>query len=377
MNYFIDRIILLLYCLLSLLFTEPGFGMVLACFAALIVSTINDPPRSPRFLLISVTAYTALSFFVPECVLFFPLIAYDYLTKEWNAHRAHFHLLWLLPLALPFFNGRLFAFFHAGPLFFLITGLLLSALLRFRTDSYEALRSRYTDTHDSDTEIRLLLEERNQTLLEKQDSEIYLATLRERNRIAREIHDNVGHMLTRAILMVGALRTVCREDALLAPLSQLEDTLNQAMNSIRQSVHDLHDSSVSLEETLQSLIQEFTFCPVTLHYSMSPYLPREVKYSFISIVQEALVNISRHSDAKKASVTVQEHPGFYQLIISDDGTTARAAKQSRFFADTACGAGIGLKNMQNRVRSLDGNFRLDTRNGFCIHITVPRKVDEV
>ena len=44
--------------------------------------------------------------------------------------------------------------------------------------------------------------------MEKQDTEIYLATLKERNRIAREIHDNVGHMLSRSILMVGALKTV-------------------------------------------------------------------------------------------------------------------------------------------------------------------------
>jgi signal transduction histidine kinase len=42
--------------------------------------------------------------------------------------------------------------------------------------------------------------------MEKQDYEIYLATLRERNRIAREIHDNVGHMLSRSILQIGALK---------------------------------------------------------------------------------------------------------------------------------------------------------------------------
>ena len=57
--------------------------------------------------------------------------------------------------------------------------------------------------------------------------------MRERNRIAREIHDNVGHMLTRAILMVGALRTTHPEPDLAVSLSLLNDTLDQAMNSIR------------------------------------------------------------------------------------------------------------------------------------------------
>ena len=91
---------------------------------------------------------------------------------------------------------------------------------------------------DTDTELKLVMEQRNRELLEKQDNEIYLATLRERNRIAREIHDNVGHMLSRSILQVGALATICKEETIRQQLAGINDTLNQAMNSIRESVHD-------------------------------------------------------------------------------------------------------------------------------------------
>ena len=59
-----------------------------------------------------------------------------------------------------------------------------------------------------------MLQEKNKNLMEKQDYEIYLATLRERNRIAREIHDNVGHMLSRSILQMGALITIHKEEPL-------------------------------------------------------------------------------------------------------------------------------------------------------------------
>ena len=68
-----------------------------------------------------------------------------------------------------------------------------------------------------------------------------MATLKERNRIAREIHDNVGHMLSRAILQMGALSTVYEEEPLHGQLLKVNDTLNLAMNNIRESVHDLHD----------------------------------------------------------------------------------------------------------------------------------------
>ena len=59
-----------------------------------------------------------------------------------------------------------------------------------------------------------MLQEKNKNLMEKQDYEIYLATLRERNRIAREIHDNVGHMPSRSILQMGALITIHKEEPL-------------------------------------------------------------------------------------------------------------------------------------------------------------------
>ena len=56
------------------------------------------------------------------------------------------------------------------------------------------------------------MEQKNKELLEKQDYEIQVATLNERNRIAREIHDSVGHLLSRSILQLGALKAVHRQE---------------------------------------------------------------------------------------------------------------------------------------------------------------------
>ena len=102
--------------------------------------------------------------------------------------------------------------------------------------------------------------------------------MRERNRIAREIHDNVGHVLSRSILMTAACKTINKNDALDPLLGNLEESLNGAMNSIRSSVHDLHDDAVDLEDAIKGLVKDFTFCPVKLTYDMSRQIPREVKY---------------------------------------------------------------------------------------------------
>ncbi len=145
---------------------------------------------------------------------------------------------------------------------------------------------------DTDTELKLVMEQRNRELLEKQDNEIYLATLRERNRIAREIHDNVGHMLSRSILQVGALATICKEETIRQQLAGINDTLNQAMNSIRESVHDLHDDAIDLRQAAYEAVKDMRKnYDVHIEYDMSAHIPRNVKYCFIAIVKEGMSNI--------------------------------------------------------------------------------------
>ena len=60
-------------------------------------------------------------------------------------------------------------------------------------------------------------------------------------------------------------------------------------------LHDLHDDAIDLEDAIKGLVKDFTFCPVNLTYDMSRQIPREVKYSLISITKEELSNVMRHS----------------------------------------------------------------------------------
>ena len=123
---------------------------------------------------------------------------------------------------------------------------------------------------------------------------------------------------------------------------------------------------MNLKEVLLSLTRENTFCPVSLSYDMGYVIPREVKYSFIAIVKEALSNIAKHSKADRVDIVVREHPGLYQLIIEDDGCGAKEA-------DGEEKAGIGIRNMQDRVAALGGRIQITAEKGFCIYITVPKE----
>lgn len=400
MKYLTDRCILLLYCLCSLLFLPLETAFVSAFFLAISVSMFLYVYPDPWVRCAVTIGFAAALFFFSPLVLFLPLVLYSFYfpwqekphvgLSIWRADR--FSGMFAAAAAyLPGLTAIAGLLFQTDParkpqvLFFICTGCILSVLLRQKTDSYETLSATYRKTHDDDTEIKLLLQEKNQSLLEKQNYEIYAATLGERNRIAREIHDNVGHMLTRSILMVGALKAINKDAALSESICQLDETLNLAMNSIRESVHDLHDRSVNLESSLRTLADDFTFCPVSLEYDMSANVPADIKYCFIAVVKEALVNISRHSNATRASITAQEHPAFYRLSISDNGTGAGGvsfsssdsefSRGNSFFrgniGDTSVRGGIGLFNMQNRVASLKGTMQIFRDHGFCVFITIP------
>lgn len=348
MQKLIDKPVLLGLCLLSLSLAQFKIISLFALLSALAVSSLCSyfENRTPVYLCI---AYVVVCIFVPEFAVFLPLIVYDFACQSNLVLR----FCWIP------------AVFFVSPQ--IMAAVILSSgvafLLQYRTASQVKTRDEYFTLMDNAKERAGHLEQKNRELMEKQDYEVRLATLAERNRIAREIHDNVGHLLTRSILQVGALRVTHTDDAKLADeLLLVNDTLSGAMDSIRSSVHNLHDESVDLKMQLETMIDGFRFCPVKLRYNAGE-LPAEFKTCFAAIVREALSNIAKHSSATEAAVILTEHPAFCQLVIEDNGTAKVSNSKN----------GIGLQNMTDRVNALGGVFRVEHTKGFKIFISVPKE----
>lgn len=345
---------LILYSFVTMLLVPADTMFVVAFLITVIYICVENMETSKQGVAVRMALLLAASVFFPKFLIFAPAVLFDMLEKGRN--KAGVVL------------GGLCAYFYMGrePEMFVLlaSGCVFAGMLSYRSRQCKGLSLEYRQMRDDSTELNLALKEKNRNLLQNQDYEIYTATLKERNRIAREIHDNVGHMLSRAILMVGAMKTVNRAKEMEEPLGQLEETLHTAMTNVRESVHDLHDDSVNLKEVLISLAKANTFCPVHLSYDMGYAVPREVKYSFIAIVKEALNNIAKHSNADRTDIVVREHPGLYQLIIEDNGYN-ETKKQGE--------GGIGIRNMKDRVSSLGGRLQITSEKGFRIYITVPKK----
>lgn len=355
MSALYHKLLLLILILPQLLSNGIPDAVVIGLLSAVILSSLCsyfDGKPSQGFLCLYCAASLVWKPFLP----FLPLAAYDCIgnTEPW------LRFLWLLPLLLGLSSQKPQTWFACAAL----SG--LAALLRIQENRYRNLLHKYHQVRDDTTEAALLLKQKNQELMKNQDYEVELATLTERNRIAREIHDNVGHLLTRSILQVSALLVICANDeALKEQLGSVRATLSDAMDNVRSSVHNLHEESIDLRQQLTRLVEDFTFCPVTLTFDSGP-LPMEMNYAVIAIVKEALSNIARHSNASGASVRLIEHPSMYQLTIHDNGTGFSPVGKS----------GMGLSNMEERIRTFHGNFHIDRTSGFKIFISIPKEPKE-
>ena len=241
-------------------------------------------------------------------------------------------------------------------------------MLSYFTEQLLGYQMKLHSVRDASMEHDMLMEQMNHQLIEKQNAQIYNATLKERNRIAREIHDNVGHMITRSILQVGAIGVINTDEKLKAPIADLKSTLDTAMDSMRKSVHDLYDESVDLRQAIAKLKPTDSAFAFSLEYDCEDDVPRDVKYAFIAIAKEAVNNAVKHSNGDEIRIIVREHPAFYQLEIMDNGTTA---DERRLSGET--GDGIGIKNIKERVAAIGGIMRIKADDGFRIFVTLMKK----
>ncbi len=361
-----DQVILIIYGLILGCTIKIDASLVIALLLAisyLAMMTLADAKSLWRPLLFTGLFY-GFSIIYPLCLLFSPLIAYHLISRQ-NKLMLGISLLLIIDLS---FQSDVISLFPTGT--FLAFGLMIAGYAVTQTRQIDKLTSSLQKTRDDSTELTLLLQDKNRSLRDKQDYEIYAATLKERNRIAREIHDNVGHLLSRAILITGAMKMTNQISGLQEPFESLDSSLGEAMDSIRKSVHDLHDDAVDLEKALEEIIADFSFCSVDFSYHLSKTIAREVKYNVIAIVKEALNNVMKHSNANLVQLTVSESEDLYQVMIEDNGTTISPNTPTNpLNIETR---GIGLINMTERVKKLHGTITFYSQNGFRIYIKLPK-----
>ena len=375
MNRLFDKSIVLACCIAAALGLAVDACLVAAFCLGVAVASLTEiaqGERARRAGEAASYAYIMVTVFVPSFVPFAPLALYDIARYVRREH------VWVALGAGAIFVCALVAYAHAGALptrALLLTAILSVAatLLSLRTAQLEREQERMRRTRDELQERALALEARNRDLADRQDYEVELATLAERARIAREIHDNVGHQLTRASLQTEALRVVhANEAGVAADFADVKRTVDEALQLVRSSVHALNDNAANLSVQLERIVEgaRSDGGPQIELEVLAEHAPANVANCFAAVLREALSNAIRHACAQTVTVRCMEHPSFYQLIVTDDGAGGVQAS-SRGTAE-----GMGLGSMRERVEALGGTFTAGPRagaGGWRVFATVPKQ----
>ena len=246
----------------------------------------------------------------------------------------------------------------------------LAALLALRTTEEETTRARLHAMRDDLREKVLALQDANSRLLRAQDHELRAAALSERTRIAREIHDGVGHVLTRLLLQVKALQVTHRDEpGVVADLATLDSDLGEALDSMRRSVHALSEEGEELATSLNLLGSRCGIAKVDVDCSTQTEPPPAVARCVVAVVREALTNAARHGRAASARVAVTDYPAFWQVTVDNDGVVPPGDEP---LVDGGGKAGLGLRSMTERVEALGGRVRITPRPRFTVFATIPK-----
>lgn len=375
MNRLFDKSIVLACCIAAATGLAVDARLVVAFCLGVIATSASEVAREEHAHHASEAvsyAYIIAAVFVPSFMPFAPLAFYDI------ARRVRRERVWVALGIGVAFVFALVADLRADALAartLLLTTILSVAatLLSLRTAQLEREQQRMRRIRDELQERALALEARNRDLADRQDYEVELATLAERARIAHEIHDSVGHQLTRASLQTEALRIVhADEPGVAADFADVKRTVDEALQLVRASVHALNDNATNLSVQLERIVEgvRSDSSPQIELEVLAEHAPANVANCFAAVLREALSNAMRHAHAKTITVRCMEHPSFYQLIVTDDGTGG-----VRTGAHSATG-GMGLGSMRERVEALGGTFTAGPRagvGGWRVFATVPKQ----
>jgi len=198
------------------------------------------------------------------------------------------------------------------------------------------------------------------------------SAMQERHRIARDLHDSLGHSLTGVNFQLQTAIQLCQPDSHQAQefLNEAHRLLKVASQEVRQSVKSLRNDALetqSLETLIDSLVNDFEqntgFLP-EFEINLSTVIPSQFITHIYRIIQEALNNICKYAIATAVKIDISQTNEELYLRIKDNG---------RGFDPEQVSGGYGLRGMQERVDILQGNFELKSQpgNGCCITIEIP------
>ncbi|QHT62542.1 sensor histidine kinase [Paenibacillus lycopersici] len=359
-----NKTILWLYVIALAYFAQPAGSRLLVLYFLLYAAMnlllhIVKRKLAKQGLLVLILAYLVLcgGYAKPEFLLLLPLAILE-LASFFTASRRIMAVLALLPM--PFLPHTLLVHYgFIAVLGFFNYGLVRRYIERLQLQEDELARAR--------KQLQQLGRQLNDRAGFAQASE-YLAKLEERNRVAQEIHDGIGHAITGGLIQMEAARLTIRRDP-----DGAETLLNNAIaiskagiEQIRRTLKDLKPPVEQLGfGRLRSAVEAFGkqsgLLTTAVHDGdMEAVTPLQWKIIHENVM-EALTNAAKYARASAVHVEVRVLNRFVKAVVSDNGQGAAKVVK-----------GMGLIGMEERAAAVNGTVTADGEHGFVVTMLLPR-----
>jgi len=229
----------------------------------------------------------------------------------------------------------------------------------------------FTRVAASEREARTELADANQRLRDHAAQIEELATTKERNRLAREIHDSLGHYLTVVNVQIGAAQAVLGQgqERALDHLSKAQSLTQEGLAEVRRSVAALRAAPIEsrpLPVALAELVEQWNAAGMNAKFEVfgaARKLTPQADVTLYRASQEALTNVGKHAHATRVEVVLDYgEENSVRLRVADDGVGSEDSHR-----------GFGLLGVRERVQLLGGQMSVQSEvgKGFILKVVLP------
>lgn len=251
--------------------------------------------------------------------------------------------------------------------FDLFLPIILGALIGYITGIKDEKEKKFLTTLDEERNLIYQLEQAKNKLLNSRKEVERYTEIKERNRIAREIHDGIGHSLAGILFQMQAAAKLLDKDMEKSRkiLKLCIEKLSETLEMTRKTVYNIKTEHKTGLSHIKSIIDDFSYCEVAFeHTGDFNHLSASTLEILETNIKEALTNISKYSKASKVNIKVETNRNYTRLYIKDNGKGCENINES-----------LGLTGMRERVLNAGGTISIDGSDGFLIVCNLPNVLD--
>lgn len=367
-----------------------GAVALLLAFAFLLTRTPDVPDPEKRWqswIVLGLQTVTVIGLLlVQPGSSIFPILFFILSTTAMQANSLRAGFAWIVLFAL--ITALSFGSAYGWDMGLRLTGPFFGGYLFFGITIYSLVRARQAQRQAERANERL--EAANEALKDYAARAENMAVMDERARMAREMHDTVGHRLTVAAVQLDAAQRLIPQDPARAAqmTGTVREQVREALRELRSTVARMREpleADMQLGPALERLVASFSSA-TGLEVALSlpeelPELPLLYRQSLFRAAQEGLTNVQRHAQASQAWIEVSLPGDEICLSISDNGRgyapeNDSESEQAEGLGDSQ--TGFGLLGMRERAAQIGGRLTLGERpgGGACleIHLPIPQEV---